>query len=84
MGELPVENDRFYPSKLENAFKDTVLMTGEKESRLLRTRKNMYSELRRRKGQTDHVESSLVIDHGAALQLHSIERLRALNLGSVR
>ena len=53
MGELSVKNGRFSPSKLENAFKDTVLMTGEKEIRLSRTRKYMYNELRRRKDPAD-------------------------------
>ena len=64
---------------LKTLLKDTVLTTGEKESRLLGTREYLYSELRRRKDQTDRLGSFMVIDHGAALQ-HNIERFRAINL----
>ena len=54
---------------LKKLLKDTVLTMGE---------------LRRRKDQTDRFESYLLIDHGAALQLHNIERFRAINLVPVR
>ena len=50
--EMPaVENGMFSPSEFEN----TLLTTGGKV-RLLRTRKYMYSESRRRKDQTDGIE----------------------------
>ena len=69
---------------LKTLLKDPVLTTGEKEIRLLRTREYLCRELRRRKDEIDRLDSSLVIDQGAALQLHNIERSRAINLVPVR
>ena len=69
---------------LKTLLKDTVLTTGEKESRLLRTREYLHSELRRRKDQTDRLESSMVIDHGATLRLYNIEHFRAINLVTIK
>ena len=81
--ELPGDIYMLSPSKFENAFKDTVLTTGEKESRLLRIREYLYSKLRR-KDQTDRLESSLVIDHGATPQLYNIECFRAISFVPIR
>ena len=70
---------------LKMLLKDSVLTTGEKESRLLRIREYLHSELRRRKDQTECLESSsMAIDHGATLRLYNIERFRAINLVPIR
>ena len=69
---------------LKMLLKDTMLTTGEKESRLLRIREYLHSELRRRKDQTECLESSMVTDHGANLRLYNIERFRAINLVPIR
>ena len=69
---------------LKMLLKDTILTTGEKESRLLRIREYLHSELRRRKDQTECLELSMVIDHGANLRLYNIERFRAINLVPIR
>ena len=69
---------------LKTLFKDTVLTTGEKESRLLGTREYLHSELRRRKDQTECLESCMVSNHGATLGLYNIERFRAINLVPIR
>ena len=69
---------------LKTLLKDTVLTTGEKESRLLGTREYLHSEVRRMKDQTECLESSMVIDHGTTLRLYNIERFRAINLVPIR
>ena len=69
---------------VKTLLKDPALATGKKEIHLLRTREYFCRELRRRKDETDRLDSSLVIDHGAGLQLHNIERSRAINLVPVR
>ena len=69
---------------LKTLLKNTVLTTGEKEIRLLGTREYLHIESRRRKDQTERLESSMVIDHGATLRLYNIERFRAINLVPIR
>ena len=85
MKELPGDNDMLSPSKFDNAFKRHCVDAGEKERCVLRTRTReyLYNELRR-KHQTDRLESSLVIDHGAALRFYNIERIRAMNFVPIR
>ena len=65
---------------LKMLLKDTVLTTGEKESRLLETREYLHSEVRRRKDQAECLESCKVSNHGATLGLYNIESFRAINL----
>ena len=69
----------YFLQSLKMLLKDTVLTTGEKESRLLRKREYLHSELRRGKDQTECLESSMVTDHRATLQLHNIELFRGIN-----
>ena len=69
---------------LKALLKDSMLATGEKESRFLRTREYLYSELRRRKDQTNRIESSMVIDHRPTLRFHNMERFRAINFVPIR
>ena len=54
-------------------------MTVNRESHLLRTRE-YCNELRRRKDQTTGLESSLVVNHGAALQPHNVKSSRVIDL----
>ena len=82
--ELPETMACSLLQSLKTLLKDPVITTGEKEIRLLRTREYLCREVKRRKDETDRFDSSLVIDHGAALQLHNIERPRAINIVPVR
>ena len=81
---LPGDNGMLSPSKFENAFKRTCVDEGRGIKSFVEDKGYLHSELRRRKDETDRLESSLVIDHGAALQLHNFERFREINFVPTR
>ena len=84
MRGLPGDNGMLSRSKFENAFKRHCVDDRRERKSFVEDRGVLHSELRRRKDQTECLESSMVIDRGATLRLYNIERFRAINLVPIR